>query len=198
MSRRWRARRWSAHQDRRPVCASESGCRETSPAIVIQDVSLWYGTKQALFDISMDIGAKAGHRVHRPVRVRQVHAAALPQPDERPHRRRAGHRDVLRRRRRTSTPTRPTSSSCGSASAWCSRSRTRFPKSIYENVVYGLRIAGIKSKATLDEACERSLRRRRPVGRGQGPAARERPRSPAASSSGSASPAPSPSSPRSC
>src|SRR5688572_9260735 len=32
-----------------------------------------------------------------------------------------------------------------------------FPKSIYENVVYGLRIAGIGDKATLDEACERSL-----------------------------------------
>ena len=33
-----------------------------------------------------------------------------------------------------------------------------FPKSIYENVVYGLRIAGIKDKATLDAACERALR----------------------------------------
>ncbi len=33
-----------------------------------------------------------------------------------------------------------------------------FPKSIYENVVYGLRIAGIKDSATLDQACERSLR----------------------------------------
>ncbi|MBN2370324.1 MAG: phosphate ABC transporter ATP-binding protein [Vicinamibacteria bacterium] len=33
-----------------------------------------------------------------------------------------------------------------------------FPKSIYENVVYGLRIAGITDKATLDEACERSLK----------------------------------------
>jgi phosphate transport system ATP-binding protein len=33
-----------------------------------------------------------------------------------------------------------------------------FPKSIYENVVYGLRIAGINDKATLDEACEGSLR----------------------------------------
>jgi phosphate transport system ATP-binding protein len=33
-----------------------------------------------------------------------------------------------------------------------------FPKSIFENVVYGLRIAGIRDKATLDEACERSLR----------------------------------------
>ncbi|QIF00594.1 phosphate ABC transporter ATP-binding protein PstB [Roseimicrobium sp. ORNL1] len=33
-----------------------------------------------------------------------------------------------------------------------------FPKSIYENVVYGLRIAGEKKKSVLDEACERALR----------------------------------------
>ena len=33
-----------------------------------------------------------------------------------------------------------------------------FPKSIYENVVYGLRIQGVRDKRTLDEACERSLR----------------------------------------
>ena len=33
-----------------------------------------------------------------------------------------------------------------------------FPKSIYENVVYGLRIAGISDKSTLDSACEKSLR----------------------------------------
>ena len=33
-----------------------------------------------------------------------------------------------------------------------------FPKSIYENVVYGLRIAGIGDKATLDEVCEQSLK----------------------------------------
>ena len=34
-----------------------------------------------------------------------------------------------------------------------------FPKSIYENVIYGLRIQGINNKAVLDEAVERSLRR---------------------------------------
>ncbi len=33
-----------------------------------------------------------------------------------------------------------------------------FPKSIYENTIYGLRIAGVKDKAVLDEACERSLK----------------------------------------
>jgi phosphate transport system ATP-binding protein len=33
-----------------------------------------------------------------------------------------------------------------------------FPKSIYENVVYGLRIAGVRSRAVLDDTVERSLR----------------------------------------
>ncbi len=33
-----------------------------------------------------------------------------------------------------------------------------FPKSIYDNVAYGLRIQGEKNKSTLDEAVERSLR----------------------------------------
>ena len=34
-----------------------------------------------------------------------------------------------------------------------------FPMSIYENVIYGLRCQNIKNKATLDEVCERSLRK---------------------------------------
>ncbi len=34
-----------------------------------------------------------------------------------------------------------------------------FPKSIYENVAYGLRIAGIRDRKVLDEAVEKSLRR---------------------------------------
>jgi phosphate transport system ATP-binding protein len=33
-----------------------------------------------------------------------------------------------------------------------------FPKSIYENIVYGLRIAGVNDRATLDETVERSLK----------------------------------------
>jgi phosphate transport system ATP-binding protein len=33
-----------------------------------------------------------------------------------------------------------------------------FPKSIYENVVYGLRLQGVRNKARLDETVERSLR----------------------------------------
>jgi phosphate transport system ATP-binding protein len=33
-----------------------------------------------------------------------------------------------------------------------------FPKSIFENVVYGLRIAGIKDRTVLAETCEKALR----------------------------------------
>jgi phosphate transport system ATP-binding protein len=36
---------------------------------------------------------------------------------------------------------------------------TPFPKSIYENVAYGLRIAGVNKKSILDEVVERSLKR---------------------------------------
>jgi phosphate transport system ATP-binding protein len=34
-----------------------------------------------------------------------------------------------------------------------------FPKSIYENVIYGLRIAGIKNRSVLDQSVEQSLKR---------------------------------------
>jgi phosphate transport system ATP-binding protein len=33
-----------------------------------------------------------------------------------------------------------------------------FPKSIYENIAYGLRLQGVKDKARLDEVVEKSLR----------------------------------------
>ncbi|MBA3684360.1 MAG: phosphate ABC transporter ATP-binding protein [Planctomycetes bacterium] len=33
-----------------------------------------------------------------------------------------------------------------------------FPKSIYENVVYGLRVSGVNDRSTLDRACEEALR----------------------------------------
>ena len=32
-----------------------------------------------------------------------------------------------------------------------------FPKSVYENVIFGLRIAGVRDKSALDEAAERTL-----------------------------------------
>ena len=56
---------------------------------------------RSLHDVNLNIPATRGHRVHRAVRLRQDDAAALPQPDERSHRRRAHHArlDPDRRRR---------------------------------------------------------------------------------------------------
>ncbi len=50
--------RGSAHQDRRPIRPPAPDATNLPPAIVVRDVNLFYDTKQALFDISMDIGAK--------------------------------------------------------------------------------------------------------------------------------------------
>ena len=79
----------------------------------------------AVRDVSLVFGKQRDHRADRAVRLRQVHRAAVAEPDERPgpgarvdredHLPRPGHL-----RRRTSTRSR-----CAAASAWCSRSRTR-------------------------------------------------------------------------
>jgi phosphate transport system ATP-binding protein len=128
-----------------------------APAIVIRNANLHYGTKQALFDISMDIAAKQVTAFIGPsgcgkstllrclnrmndlidnVRITgtfNVHGQDLY----------AHTTDVIEVRRRI---------------GMVFQKSNPLPKSIYENVVYGLRIAGIRNKATLDEACERSLK----------------------------------------
>jgi phosphate transport system ATP-binding protein len=130
---------------------------DTPPAIQIRNANLFYGAKQALFDVSMDIKARhvtafigpSGcgkstllrclNRMNDLIDGVRITGSFLvkgqdlydPATDEIEVRRRIGM--VFQK----SNP---------------------LPKSIYENVVYGLRIAGVRSKATLDEACERSLR----------------------------------------
>jgi phosphate transport system ATP-binding protein len=127
------------------------------PAIVIRNANLYYGGTQALHDITMDIEAKQVTAFIGPsgcgkstllrclnrmndlidnVRITgtfNVHGQDLY----------AHTTDVIEVRRRI---------------GMVFQKSNPLPKSIYENVVYGLRIAGIRNKATLDEACERSLR----------------------------------------
>ncbi len=47
-----------------------------------------------------------------------------------------------------------------------------FPMTIYDNIAYGPRLHGLRDRAELDTIVERSLRGRRPLGRGQGQADR--------------------------
>jgi phosphate transport system ATP-binding protein len=137
--------------------ASTSKATGLPPAIVIKNANLYYGTAQALHDITMDIEAKQVTAFIGPsgcgkstllrclnrmndlidnVRITgtfNVHGQDLY----------AHTTDVIEVRRRI---------------GMVFQKSNPLPKSIYENVVYGLRIAGIRNKATLDEACERSLK----------------------------------------
>ena len=138
-----------------PMASQQADSR--AAAIEIRNVNLYYGTKQALFDISFDIGDKMVTAFIGPsgcgkstllrclnrmndlidnVRITgtfKVNAQDIYSPKT----------DVIEIRRRI---------------GMVFQKSNPLPKSIYENVVYGLRIAGIRDKATLDEACERSLR----------------------------------------
>ena len=138
--------------------AAQGAAQGASPAAIeIRDANLFYGSKQALHDISMDIPEKRATAFIGPsgcgkstllrclnrmndlidnvritgtfnVRGQDIYAPAT---------------DVIEVRRRV---------------GMVFQKSNPLPKSIYENVVYGLRIAGIRDRATLDEACERSLR----------------------------------------
>jgi phosphate transport system ATP-binding protein len=126
-------------------------------AIQIKDANVWYGAKQAIHNVSLDIPDKQVTAFIGPsgcgkstllrclnrmndlidnVRIegefvidgRNIYAPKT---------------DVIDVRRRT---------------GMVFQKSNPLPKSIYENVVYGLRVAGIRDKAVLDAAFERALR----------------------------------------
>ena len=130
---------------------------EADPVVRTRDLHLYYGASEALFGISMDFPRKQVTALIGPsgcgkstllrclnrmndliddVRVtgsilldgEEVNDPAL---------------DVIELRRRV---------------GMVFQRAVPFPKSIYENVAYGLRIAGVRDRRTLDEAVERSLR----------------------------------------
>jgi phosphate transport system ATP-binding protein len=139
------------------VRAAAAAGRASGDAIVIRDTSLWYGTNQALYDITMDIPERqvtafigpsgcgkstllrCFNRMNDLIDNVRVSGRILVQGRDI----NAPGIDVIDVRRRV---------------GMVFQKSNPLPKSIYENVVYGLRIAGIKDKATLDAACERSLR----------------------------------------
>ena len=132
--------------------------RPARPRSSSRTLNLSYGDNHVLHDITMDIAGAAGHGLHRPLGLRQVDAAALPQPDERPDRRRAHHRVASRckgldinapddRRDRGAAPDR----------AWCSRSRTPSPSRSTRTWSTACASPASTTRRSLDEACERSL-----------------------------------------
>ena len=127
-------------------------------AITIRTANFFYGDKQVLFDIGMDIGENrvtaligpsgcgkstllrclnrmndliegANLKGEGKVKGRDIYGPGV---------------DVIEVRRRI---------------GMVFQKSNPFPKSIYDNVVYGLRIAGQRDRRKLDEACEASLQR---------------------------------------
>jgi phosphate transport system ATP-binding protein len=138
--------------------AKPAGARgDAGTAVEIRNGNLFYGAKQALFDITMHIGERQVTAFIGPSgcgkstllrclnrmndlidNVRIAGSFVVKGQDLY-----APSTDVIEVRRRI---------------GMVFQKSNPLPKSIYENVVYGLRIAGIRDRATLDDACERSLR----------------------------------------
>jgi phosphate transport system ATP-binding protein len=135
-----------------------SAQKGTIPKFAVHGMSFWYGDKQALFDISLSVPERS--------------VMALIGPSG------CGKSTFLRSLNRMNDlidGTRVTGQVLLDGEDVCSRAvnlvdlRRRvgmvfqksnpFPKSIYENVVFGPRVAGLKDRAALQEICERCLSR---------------------------------------
>jgi phosphate transport system ATP-binding protein len=140
-----------------PAALHPAAKEAAAPAIVVDRASLWYGANQALFDITMNLPDKqvtafigpsgcgkstllrCFNRMNDLIDNVRVTGSIL----VRGQNINSADTDVIEVRRRV---------------GMVFQKSNPLPKSIYENVVYGLRIAGIRDRATLAEACERSLR----------------------------------------
>ncbi len=127
-----------------------------NPVVRVNDLNFYYGTSQALFNVSLDfpkekVTALIGpsgcgkstmlrcfNRMNDLVDGGRVEGSILLDDTEVND----SSMDVIELRRRV---------------GMVFQKSNPFPKTIYENVVYGLRIAGEKNKAVLDEAVEVSL-----------------------------------------
>jgi phosphate transport system ATP-binding protein len=129
----------------------------TDPIVQVKDLAFYYGTSKALHNISLDfprnqVTALIGpsgcgkstllrclNRMNDLVDSARVEGSILLDGTEI----NTQSMDVIELRRRV---------------GMVFQKSNPFPKTIYENVIYGLRIAGVRDKTVLDETVERSLR----------------------------------------
>lgn len=140
------------------VESDTSTAAEDASVVQVSDLSLWYGSAQALFDVRMEIPRKqvtafigpsgcgkstllrCFNRMNDLIDSVKTSGQLLLNGEDV----NARNMDVIELRRNV---------------GMVFQKSNPFPKSIFENVVYGLRIAGINDRATLDETCERSLKK---------------------------------------
>ena len=149
----------SSHTAAASLSAAEKSTRLNSPTVIdIENVDFHYGANKAL------------HGIHFPIREKLVTAFIGPSG--------CGKSTLLRCLNRMNDLIDGTRVSAGSIKisgvdiyhpsvdvielrkrvGMVFQKSNPFPKSVYENVVYGLRLQGVNDKVRLDEAVERSLR----------------------------------------
>jgi phosphate transport system ATP-binding protein len=123
----------------------------------VRQLSFWYGDKQAIFDVSLAIPERSVMALIGPSgcgkstflralnRMNDLiegtrHTGVILLDGEEIYRRGMNLVDLRRRVGMVFQKSNP------------------FPKSVFENVVFGPRVAGLRNKATLQEICERCLR----------------------------------------
>ena len=116
----------------------------------IRNLNFWYGPTQALFDISLEVPDCSVVALIGPSGCGKSTFLAGAEPDERPHRRRPAQGDILldgeeiygrttnlvQLRRRV---------------GMVFQKSNPFPKSVFENVVFGCRVAGLNHRGRLME-----------------------------------------------
>jgi phosphate transport system ATP-binding protein len=147
-----------AIQHGEPVpCETHAAVHQQEPVVEIEGFNLWYGVKQALFDVTMKIPRGKVTALIGPsgcgkstllrsinrlndltanVRLKgqiKLNADPIYAPGV----------DVIELRKRM---------------GMVFQKSNPFPMSIFENVVYSLRIDGVRDRATLESVCEKSLR----------------------------------------
>ncbi|MCX5661552.1 MAG: phosphate ABC transporter ATP-binding protein PstB [Planctomycetota bacterium] len=141
-----------------PVVTETHAAVDREPAVLeVKDFALWYGQKQALFNVSMKIPRgkvtaligpsgcgkstllRSVNRLNDLVPTIRIKGQMLLNGDPIY----APGVDVIELRKRM---------------GMVFQKSNPFPMSIYENVVYSLRIDGVRDRKLLDEVCERSLR----------------------------------------
>ena len=122
------------------------------------NVSAYYGSFRAMDDISHDHRAEVRHGLDRAVRLRQVHVPALDQPDARGAARRARHRPAALDGQNIYDKDIDVTAVRRMIGMVFQRPNPFPTMSIFDNVVAGLRLNGLRKKSALEEAAEKALR----------------------------------------
>jgi len=111
---------------RAPVAVAAEAPKDLGPPkIEIRGLNFYYGEARSLHNINMSLADNSDQCVHRPVGLRQIDVAPGSESNVRPYPKQRAEGEVSSAAATFWDPW-STSRNCGTASAWCSRSRRRF------------------------------------------------------------------------